>query len=175
MKTIDKKILKYCIKGEDDLKFASYDFIMENAGFISLDDTYKTLYINKDDYFLLAGLKSTKDAASIEGRLEETNKFIASLKEKPVYSIFVMHEPDFVEMIDTDFYDLFLAGHSHGGQIRIPLIGGIAYPKYAQKRHDDYMKLGNADFYITSGIGTTTFGFRFFNPPSFNLYRLVGY
>lgn len=175
LKTIDKKILKYCIKGEDDLNFASYDFIMENAGFISLDDTYKTLYINKDAYFLLAGLKSTNDVVSIEGRLEEINKFIASLEEKPIYSIFIMHEPDFVEMIDTDFYDLVLAGHSHGGQVKMPFIGGIVYPKYAKKNHQDYTKIGKSHFYITSGIGTTTYGFRLFNPPSFNLYRLVSY
>lgn len=175
LRTIDKKILKYCIKGEDDLKFASYDFIMENAGFISLDDTYKTLYVSKEDYFFLAGLKSTKDSSSIEGRLEETNKWIASLEKKPMYSIFVMHEPDFVEMIDTDFYDLVLAGHSHGGQVKIPFMGGIAYPKYAKKYHQDYSKIGNSDFYVTSGIGTTTYGFRLFNPPSFNLYRLVSY
>lgn len=175
LKALDKKIVKYCIKGEDDLKFTSYDFIMENAGFISLDDTYKTLYITKEDYLLLVGLKSTKNAESIGERLEEANHFISSLEEKPMYSIFVMHEPDFIEKIDTDFYDLVLAGHSHGGQVEIPFVGGIVYPKYAKKYHQDYMKIGKANFYITSGIGTTTYGFRLFNPPSFNLYRLVSY
>lgn len=175
LKALDKKIVKYCIKGEDDLKFTSYDFIMENAGFISLDDTYKTLYITKEDYLLLVGLKSTKNAESIGERLEEANHFISSLEEKPMYSIFVMHEPDFIEKIDTDFYDLVLAGHSHGGQVEIPFVGGIVYPKYAKKYHQDYMRIGKANFYITSGIGTTTYGFRLFNPPSFNLYRLVSY
>lgn len=175
LKALDKKIVKYCIKGEDDLKFTSYDFIMENAGFISLDDTYKTLYITKEDYLLLVGLKSTKNAESIGERLEEANHFISSLEEKPMYSIFIMHEPDFIEKIDTDFYDLVLAGHSHGGQVEIPFVGGIVYPKYAKKYHQDYMRIGKANFYITSGIGTTTYGFRLFNPPSFNLYRLVSY
>ena len=175
LKTIDKTILKYCIKGEDDLKFSSYDFIMENAGFVSLDDTYKTLYIDKDNFFFLAGLKSTKDASSIEGRLGDVKQFISTLEKRPMYSIFVMHEPDFVDMIDTDSFNLVLAGHSHGGQVQIPFLGGIIYPKYATKHHQNYSKIGNTDFYISSGIGTTTYGFRLFNPPSFNLYRLVSY
>jgi len=88
----------------------------------------------------------------------------------------MFHEPDNVDkLIEFQNIDLALAGHSHGGQVKIPFLGAITYPKYANKYNDDYQVIENKDFYITSGIGTTTYGFRFFNPPSFNLYRIVSY
>jgi hypothetical protein len=175
LSSLDINIKKYSIKGEDDLKFSSYDFIMENAGFISLDDTYETLYLDKENFFLLAGLSSTKDSSKIESKLSDLNDYIENNENKPLYSILIMHEPDFVENIDTQNFNLILAGHSHGGQVKLPYIGGIIYPKYARNYNLSYQKIGDTDLYISSGIGTTTYKFRLFNPPSFNLYRLVSY
>lgn len=169
-------IKKYNISGEDDLKFSSYGFIMENVGFISLDDTYKKLYINQTNYILLTGLKSSKEDNDFDFKTKEVNDYLKEVKDnKPLYSIFLLHEPNFIENINTADFDLILAGHSHGGQVKIPFIGGIIYPKYASDYHDSYQKIGNSEFYISSGIGTTSYGFRLFNPPSFNLYRLVSY
>lgn len=172
---LDEAILKYSIKGEDDYLFSNYDFIMENAGFISLDNTHKTLYINQNEFLFLAGLSSTKNKEKIEEAFQKTNEILTSLEEKPLYSILLLHEPDFVENIDLANFNLVLAGHSHGGQVKIPFIGGIAYPKYAKKYHQDNQVVQDKNFYISSGIGTTTHGFRLFNNPSFNLYRLVSY
>lgn len=173
---LDISIKKYAISGEDDLKFSSYEFIMENAGFTSLDDTYQKLYINQTDYLLLAGLKSSKANADFDSKIKDISEYIESLKEdKPLYSIFLLHEPDFIKNINIADFNLVLAGHSHGGQIQVPFVGGLIYPKYASYYHQNYQKIGSTDFYITSGIGTTTYGFRLFNPPSFNLYRLVSY
>lgn len=169
-------IKKYNISGEDDLKFPSYGFIMENAGFVSLDDTYKKLYINQTDYILLSGLKSSKENSDFDSKTKEINEYLKELKEnRPFYSIFLLHEPDFIEHINISDFDLILAGHSHGGQVKVPFVGGIIYPKYASNYHDDYQKIESSRFYISSGIGTTSYGFRLFNPPSFNLYRLVSY
>jgi len=57
-------------------------------------------------------------------------------------------------------FDLILAGHSHGGQVRLPLIGAVAVP-YAVGRYD----LGRYEtpagpLYVTSGIGTSAFPMR---------------
>ncbi len=172
---LDGTILKYAIKGEDDALFSNYDFIMENAGFISLDNTYKTLYMNQNEYLFLAGLGSTKNQEKIEEAFQKTNEVLTSLEEKPLYSILLFHEPDFASNIDLTNFNLVLAGHSHGGQVRIPFVGGIIYPKYAKKYHQDKQIIQGKDFYISSGIGTTKYGFRLFNNPSFNLYRLVSY
>lgn len=171
---LDVNILKYSIKGEDDLKIANYDFIMENVGFISLDNTYKVLYVNQSEYLFLAGLSSTKEE-NIEKNFEPIKEFMDSLEEQPLYSILLLHETDFIKEIDASSFELILAGHSHGGQVKLPFIGGIGYPKYAKEYHADMQKIKDSDFFISSGIGTTRYGFRLFNNPSFNIYRLVSY
>ena len=173
---LNQSILKYSIKGEDDVKVDNYGLIMENAGFISLDNKYDTLYLNQTDYILLAGISTQKENDNVDSYLEKLDKYIQDNKEnKPLYSILIMHEPDMIDKANISNFDLALAGHSHGGQVKLPFIGSIMYPKYATKYHEDYQKVDNVDFYITSGIGTTTYAFRFLNPPSFNLYRIVSY
>lgn len=173
---LNPSILKYAIKGEDDVKIDNYGLIMENSGFISLDNKYDTLYLNQTDYILLAGISTQKENNSVDSYLEKVDKYFQDNKEnKPIYSILMMHEPDMIERANISNFDLALAGHSHGGQVKLPFIGSIRYPKYAQKYHEDYQKIDGVDFYITSGIGTTTYAFRFLNAPSFNLYRIVNY
>jgi predicted MPP superfamily phosphohydrolase len=54
----------------------------------------------------------------------------------------------------------------------LPFIGGVLRPKGAKIFYDEYYSLENTKLYISSGIGTNKFKFRFNNRPSFNLYRL---
>lgn len=72
----------------------------------------------------------------------------------------LLHYPLLVERIKGQQFDLILAGHSHGGQVRLPLIGSIVVP-YDVGRYD----LGLFDtpagpLYVTSGIGTSAFPLR---------------
>lgn len=173
---LNPSIIRYVVKGEDDIKRSDFGLIMENAGFISLDDRYECLYLNQTDYILLAGIESIKGETDFDKKLSSVNTFLEEQKEnKPIYSIMVMHEPDMVEQIDPTHYDLLLAGHTHGGQVVLPVFGSIVYPKYAKNYNKRYQKIENKDFYISSGIGSTTYGFRLFNPPSFDFYRIVSY
>lgn len=175
LKKLDISILKYEVKGEDDARLQNYGLIMENASFVSLNDTYDCLYVGEEDYIFLAGFKTRKEGEDYDKKQESIKKFLTETEKKPIYSIFVMHEPDMIDEIEVSDYHLILAGHTHGGQIRLPKIGGIVYPKYGKKHHQGYEKIGDTDFYISSGIGTTSYRYRLFNNPSFNLYRLVSY
>ena len=94
---------------------------------------------------------------------------------KPIYNILLIHEPDYIKDINYSKYDLILAGHSHGGQVRLPLIGSIYNPNGSKLYHNDYYKINNTDLYISSGLGTSIYDFRLFNRPSFNLYRLTNH
>ena len=68
--------------------------------------------------------------------------------------------------------DLFLSGHSHNGQVRIPFIGAVVKPIGAKVYYDEYYQVDETELYISSGIGTSALDFRFLNKPSINLYRL---
>ena len=84
-----------------------------------------------------------------------------------VYTITLIHEPDSVDEIISSYQtDLFLAGHSHNGNIRLPFIKYSPF-KYqgAKKYNQDYYKINNSKLYISSGLGTTE-GIRLFCRPS---------
>jgi len=81
-------------------------------------------------------------------------------------------------------YDLILAGHYHGGQWRIPYIGGIFIPDLnqnglfpSQERVSGLTEWGGFKQYVSRGIGAggplAMLRFRFFNKPEINLIKLV--
>jgi len=69
--------------------------------------------------------------------------------------ILLAHNPDIVYKIADKNINLVLSGHTHGGQIRLPLIGPLISAKSKLGRKYDYglFKFGNSLLYITKGIG----------------------
>ena len=90
-----------------------------------------------------------------------------------LYQIVLTHEPDISDkIVDNYDIDLILAGHSHNGQIRLPIIGAIYKPPGAKKYYDEHYKIDNTNLYISSGIGVSTINYRFLNKPSINFYLI---
>ncbi|WP_232277319.1 metallophosphoesterase [Paenibacillus sp. 481] len=89
------------------------------------------------------------------------------------------HEPDWADVSYNYAVDLQLSGHSHGGQVRIPLVGAILLPELGQKYADGYYELrsGNSAVnslavYTSRGVGTTIMPVRFSCPPEWTLITL---
>ncbi len=69
------------------------------------------------------------------------------------FNLLMFHYPAYVKRLGTQKFDLILAGHSHGGQVRIPFYGPIITP-FAVDEYDlglFHTKWG--PLYVTSGIG----------------------
>ena len=67
---------------------------------------------------------------------------------------------------------MIIAGHSHNGQIILPLIGPLMKKEGAKKYVSSYYKINNTNLYISGGIGNSKYQFRLLNHPSINFYRL---
>ncbi len=177
---IDPTIGKFAITGNHDNKYEEWESVIKSSGFINLNDKYELLYKNSLHPILVAGLSSNlNNDKEISERLLSTTKYIESNQGKEknnnvaAYKILLIHEPDYIDDIDYNNFNLILAGHSHNGQIRVPLIGAIIRPKGAKKYYDEHYNLNNTDLYISSGLGTSKIPYRLFNKPSINLYRLT--
>jgi predicted MPP superfamily phosphohydrolase len=101
----------------------------------------------------------------------------------------IFHFPLFYDTLENPQglppYDLILAGHYHGGQIRFPLLGSIYIPDASLPRHGFFppqnlvsglVKMNNLQEYITRGLGASShhifLQFRLFNTPEINLIKL---
>ncbi|MBP3461551.1 MAG: metallophosphoesterase [Bacilli bacterium] len=169
---------KYAINGNHDYYFKDWDLIVENSGFKILNDNYDLIYLRNDKYIMISGMSTNSyGKKSINEKLNDSSSYLKDKKddEKPIYSILLMHEPDYIDDINLNDYNLVLAGHSHNGQVRIPIIGALKFtlPMGSRKYYDTYYKVKNTDLYVSNGIGTSTVNFRLFNKPSFNLYRFT--
>lgn len=174
---LESKLGKYAVSGNHDKPIEEYYDVIEKSGFINLDDTYELIYNNSNEPIIISGISTNyEDSSNINSKTEEFDKYISDLKEddiKPIYSILLMHEPDFIDNISLNNYDLVLSGHSHLGQVRLPLIGKIHTPHGSKKYYDEYYNIDDTDIYISGGIGTSWLKFRFFSKPNINFYRIT--
>ncbi len=176
LKKIQSKLGKFAISGNHDLPLDDFNSIVEESGFTNLDNTYKLIYANSSKPIIISGISSNySDSSNIDTKTAKFDNYIANLTDdiKPIYSILLIHEPDFIDSLNIDNYDLILAGHSHGGQVKLPLIKKLYTPYGAKKYYDEYYKVNQTDLYISSGLGTSKLKFRLFNRPSINFYRIT--
>ena len=156
---------KYYVTGNHDIVNISYDNIMTKANFKSLDESYEIINSKNNKTMFIAGVSVDKNLNTNTIETINLNNFD--------YKIFILHYPDEIDNVLKYNFDLILSGHSHNGQVRLPVIGKIITPINAKKYYDPYYKIENTDLYISGGIGNSTINFRLFNKPSFNLYRFV--
>jgi hypothetical protein len=154
---IESQVFKFACLGDYDLKNENrVKGILENSNFIVLDNTSKLVYYESKTPLNFIGI--TND--------EKINE----LFDNEYFNITIMHQPDLVDKLDNT--SIAFAGHSLGGQFRIPFIGGIRKKDGAKTYIESYHKVKNTKLYISNGLGTEDISLRFFNSPSITLYRL---
>lgn len=91
-------------------------------------------------------------------------------REEPV--ILLAHEPDFADTAVRYPVDLQLSGHSHGGQICLPLLGPLYLPELGRKYPSGLRRIGPLTLYTNVGVGTIGIPARWNCPPEVTLIRL---
>jgi len=128
---------------------------LKDIGITILDNENTALNVN-EDAISIAGLSffATEDdyLAAING--VDGN-----------FTILLSHSPNRPISYLSGVEDLILSGHTHGGQVRLPIIGSIVAP--GQGFFPEYDKgtfeLSNTIIYIDSGLGNSVFPIRLFN------------
>lgn len=86
--------------------------------------------------------------------------------------ILLAHSPSIFEKI-TEKNILILAGHTHGGQINIPILTELIFPlKYDKKYKKGIFFRDEKWLYVSRGVGTTFLPVRFFSPPEITIINL---
>jgi len=98
----------------------------------------------------------------------------ATLKPVPKGEAIVLlsHEPDYADEVAKYPVDLQLSGHSHGGQVRLPVLGAPWLPDGAKKYPWGLRKVGPLTLYTNAGLGTIRVPVRLNCPPEITLFTL---
>ncbi len=132
--------------------------VLENEVAIVEKDGQKLRVLGLKDHTKVKSWgKEVKDA--LENR-EQTGNIIV-----------LEHSPDYLWPISSNMPNpndlkLFIHGHTHGGQVWLPIIGSPFVPSnYGQRYTSGHIKENNFDMFVTTGIGTSILPFRFLVPP----------
>ncbi len=87
-------------------------------------------------------------------------------------NILLMHYPAWVKQLGNRHFDLILAGHSHGGQVRIPFYGPISVPFGVDEYDLGLFKTANGPLYVNPGIGWFPVPIRFNCQPEITVIEI---
>jgi predicted MPP superfamily phosphohydrolase len=166
LNSINAPLGKYAVYGNHDYGGGAkraYRQIMENSGFqILLNENTKIEGHNIN----LIGMDD-----SIFGTLDK--EVIVRFLDEDYYNIILSHEPDVAEYFLEYNVDLFLTGHSHGGQVNLPFINYT--PPLAQKYIRGMYEIDNyrqTKIYVNVGLGTSTIPMRFMAIPEMTVFTI---
>ena len=150
---------------------------MKDLGVRILDIESDTISID-GEHINIIGIQDPSAARGIERLSEISNgeeiirvmidEVLNKVTDKEKFTLLLSHRPEYFEAYISPYIDLVLSGHAHGGQIRLPFIGGLYspnqgyFPKYTSGVH----KIDNTKMIISRGLGNSyRFSLRIFNTP----------
>lgn len=154
---------------------------LENSGVRVLRDASALIYRGKDA-IAIAGIDDP-DAFEQEGasktlKRRRWNKALTDVRDSIRHELFTLllsHRPELISYYARAGFDVVLAGHAHGGQIRLPYIGALYaanqgfLPRYTSGIHT----MAATTMIVSRGLGSSRrMPVRFFNRPEIVIVRL---
>lgn len=158
----------YSVLGNNDYEACYEQGVkeMEKHGMKVLEHKVDTIHKEKD-YILVAGIRNPFDL--------KKNGVSPTLSLNPDdFVLLLTHTPDYAEEVSIRNADLVLAGHTHGGQVRILGYAPVIPSKYGQRFLTGlkYTTLGYP-LIITNGLGTSQVDMRLFSPSEIVMITLL--
>lgn len=109
--------------------------------------------------------------------LTEVANLDLAVPKRPDGPVLLMgHSPDYADAVVQHargrLVDVMFSGHTHGGQVRIPLLPPMHLPLGGQKYVEGMFQLGQMQLYVNRGIGTVGVPMRLNCPPEIGLFTL---
>ncbi|MGD9740960.1 MAG: metallophosphoesterase [Bauldia sp.] len=115
--------------------------------------------------FWLGGLGDQLADKATKTGVDDLDGLTARIPNDGRPAILLAHEPDIFPRV-PDRYGLTLSGHTHGGQIRLPLLGRFPVAShYGQRYAYGHIHEGNRHLIISAGLGCSGLPIRFGVPP----------
>jgi predicted MPP superfamily phosphohydrolase len=168
LSAIDAPLGKYAVFGNHDLESPRTKQMIANvlsaSGFELLVNQNIPVYNKDDSSIRLVGLDS---------QLLGTPDLTAAYQDvnEGEFVLTISHTPDIIDQLPTSTRWL-LAGHSHGGQIRVPIFNELYTVPYARNYVSGEHVVNGIRLNISNGIGTTRWDIRLMADPQIHIYTL---
>ena len=169
----------YYVTGNHEARVSEYDELKQGLteqGVIILEDKCIGLDKSEETISLLGVNDPSFQTDYLFGDSETVmqSKLQEIINEEDTYTILLSHRPELFEVYTESKVDLVLSGHAHGGQFRLPFVGGLVapnqglFPKYDAGLYTEE----NTNMIVSKGIGNSILPFRFNNRPEVILIEL---
>ena len=150
---------------------------MKDAGVHLMTEIQETILYNKKEIICM-GIKDPDfyDATESDAKEDLTKEVITKFEyTEEDFTLLLSHRPELFEIYTEARLDLILTGHAHGGQFRLPFIGGLAAPNQGLfPKYDAGVFSENVTHMVVSrGIGNSIIPIRFNNPPEIVVVKLT--
>lgn len=166
----------YYVTGNHEAALPQYNALksgLESASVVVLENAVIQLECNGDTLTLIGLSDPNFTTRSDVSSMVET-KLNALSPDDSCYTILLSHRPELFDAYVSSGIDLVFSGHAHGGQFRLPLIGGLIapnqgfFPKYDAGLYSE----GKTNLVVSRGIGNSIIPLRFNNRPEVVLVEL---
>lgn len=172
MKELVKIAPVYYVNGNHEIrsgKFPSLEQGLKEIGVNILRNTNESITKNGEEVYIM-GIEDP-----LYKPLEETLEGAIKNLQHSSFKILLAHRPEYISEYSSYNIDMVFSGHAHGGQVRLPFIGGLAapgqgiFPKYTNGKYE----LGGTTMIVSRGLGNSIFPQRLFNRPQIIEITLV--
>lgn len=157
---------RYAVMGNHDMAVGTHEVTraLSTHGITVLNDRAEAVERGTARLWIAGML----DPSNLRPRLEHAVP--AAIRQQPEEPVILLcHSPDFADDLLRlpvgAAVNLMLSGHTHGGQIRLPLVGALARPPLGKKYTRGLFQLGSLQLFVSQGIGTVGLPLRFGCPP----------
>ena len=163
----------YYVSGNHEAWSGSYNDLkskLENSGVVVLDNR-KIQVFNDNDSIDIIGLSDTafieSDWLEYGGNTKTKNLLTTLAEDSTNFKILLSHRPELFDIYSNSNVNLIFSGHAHGGQIRLPFIGGLIAPDqgFFPKLTEGIHTSNNTSMVISRGLGNSIIPLRVFNRP----------
>ncbi len=142
----------FVVKGNWDTCYFTEANLFGGTGATELDVQPVQLKI-EDNVICVAGLPAPSSKTKRTEKRKSVQDVMQDVPEN-IYRVFLYHYPDFIEEMEKNKIDLYLAGHTHGGQVALPFYGALVTLSNRGKQFEAGLyQRGGTHLYVNRGIG----------------------
>lgn len=169
----------YYVTGNHEARISEYDELKERLtkqGVIVLEDASVELELSGEKMVVIGVNDPAFPTDDLYGDSETVmkKKLQALSGNIEEFTILLSHRPELFKSYADSNIDLVLSGHAHGGQFRLPFVGGLMVPNqgFFPEYDAGLFTEGMTTMLVSRGIGNSAFPFRFNNRPEVILVEL---